>query len=282
MQRHNKRVFIHIGLPKTGTTTFQEMLRENAVALQEFGLATMTDGAALGDFSRQSGRIARYGRMDLTARWRMKRAARRLAEEVMAQPADTVLVSHENLPGWRTDNLYRVPYAQAAKIALDELRAALAECDVHWILGLRDSEAHLRSSYTFLSQRKGVCAPFDSWARANGSEKLEKLIEDAVVDLGKNAYVFRMEDEVASGKPWGHNILEYIGIPPEQRAQLKDVSARNQSVPKDLLPYVHKVNAMRLPKKIRHEIIEVLKDVRNEHASRPKHEDSPRHSGGRP
>ena len=189
-------------------------------------------------------------------------AARRLARDVRDQACDTVLVSAENLPGWRINNLYKLSFASGARIALDDLKTAFAEFDVFWILGTRAAEQHLWSSYRFVSQRKGAKEPFEDWAARTGStDMLERLVAETVAYLGDRTYVFRMEDEIAAGHPWGHNILSHVGLTPDQLAGLEDVAAENQSAPTDLLPYIKRINGMDLPKDVRQEIVAILRDV---------------------
>lgn len=257
-----QRVYFHIGLPKTGTTTFQTVLQENRDTLERFGLSVIVDSTAVRWFCKQSGRVTKNGRFDLMARLRMRQAARILAREVRKLPNDKVLVSAENLPGWRINNLYRVPFDKGARLALYELEAAFSEFDVKWILQTRDLGTHMMSAYRFLMQRKGVSGSFEEWVRQTGStDCLRRLIDDTLAYLGDDTFVGRMEDEIGTKQIWGHGIFSFIGLTEGQISELQDVRPQNESVSKDLLPYISRINRMNLPKETRLQIVKVLEDM---------------------
>ena len=242
-----KTVYFHVGLPKTGTTTVQAMLRENAGRLADEGLYVMCTDPLLRAVNRQAGRICKYGASDLAARFRLALAARRLASALKAVPQQRVLVSDENLPGWRIDNLYRLPFDAGPR------------------LGTRDAQAHMRSAHVFVTQQKGETAEFDSWAaRVGEAGKIDRLVSDTRAYWGEAGHVFRMEDEVAAGGRWGHNILAQAGVSQAVLDRLADVDTANSGVPKGLLPFVRRVNALNLEDDARKAVVQVLRDLRED------------------
>lgn len=260
-----KTVYFHVGLPKTGTTTVQAMLRENAGRLADEGLYVMCTDPLLRAVNRQAGRICKYGASDLAARFRLALAARRLASALKAVPQQRVLVSDENLPGWRIDNLYRLPFDAGPRLVMDALRAAFHDFDVRWIMGTRDAQAHMRSAHVFVTQQKGETAEFDSWAaRVGEAGKIDRLVSDTRAYWGEAGHVFRMEDEVAAGGRWGHNILAQAGVSQAVLDRLADVDTANSGVPKGLLPFVRRVNALNLEDDARKAVVQVLRDLRED------------------
>lgn len=258
-----KTVYFHVGLPKTGTTTLQMLLARDAQFLEQTGLHVVRPGNPLvDDVARRAGRICNYGKSDWVARYLMRRASMRLADRLRRVPQSRIMISHENLPGWRIRNLYRGSFDAGPRVALDLLCAAFSDFDVRWIMSTRDAEAHMRSSYGFLAKQKGETEDFDAWAAKLGTKyAFDQMVVEATGYFGADGYVFRMEDEIAKGAPWGHNILSYAGVSNADLAQLDAVATANDALPPVLLPYAQEVNALNLDRDTRKEIIAVLKRV---------------------
>lgn len=277
-----KTVYFHVGLPKTGTSTVQAMLRENAGRLQDAGLHVMFNDQMLRAVNRQAGRICKYGASDHAARLRLALATRRLSAALRAVPEQRILVSDENLPGWRIDNLYRLPFDRGPRLVMEALRAAFDDFDIRWIMATRDATDHMRSAHVFVTQQKGETADFDSWsARIGKPEEIDRLIADTAAYWGAAGHVFRMEDEIAAGRPWGHNILAHVGVPQAELAQLIDVKPANSGVPKNLLPFVRRVNALNLEDETRKQVVQVLRDLHDDLAAPTEDSKTDRRSASR-
>ncbi|MCC1491559.1 hypothetical protein [Cognatishimia sp. F0-27] len=263
-QQATKTVFVHVGFPKTGTSTFQAMLRHNAGRLAASGLAVVTDSPELVDFSKQAGRIGNPRRNALATRLHLRRSARSLADSVARLREPRVLISHENLPGWRVKNLYNTPFHKGPVKAISAVESAFGECRLTWMLMTREAAAHQRSAYKFFSRRKGTAERFEDWVAAMGpAENLDRMVEDARAYWGERLMVFRMEDEIASGDRWGHGMLRAIGVPQDVLDTLEDVPDEKVGLPPSLLPFAHRINALGLEKPLRQALVEMLPEVRD-------------------
>ncbi|QFS81478.1 hypothetical protein FIU97_01345 [Roseivivax sp. THAF40] len=262
MSASKKQVFFHVGLPKTGTTTFQAMLRQNEDYLAGHGLAVLGNKSETRAFSKAAGRFCRHGPMDIVARIAMKRAAAALEARVRDLPQERVLITDENLPGWRIKNLYSIRFADGAKYAVDTLEAAFKEHSVTWIMSTRDPADHLRSSYNYVVKQKGGTKDFEAWQKKIGSaEGLATLISDAAAHWGERGRLLAMEDAVREGGLWGADILRASGLSEDVIAGLAPVEAANARLPDALMPYVYRINEMKLDRDLRKEVLQLLLDV---------------------
>ena len=93
-----RRVFLHIGAPKTGTTALQTRLQRNAATLSEHGV--LVPMGEQGSGRRPAGLVLRAA-LELTGATLGQRPEtlvgewRRLVEQVTASPYETTIISHE-------------------------------------------------------------------------------------------------------------------------------------------------------------------------------------------
>ena len=93
-----RRVFLHIGAPKTGTTALQTRLQRNAATLSEHGV--LVPMGEQGSGRRPAGLVLRAALelSGVTLGQRPETLAgegRRLVEQVTASPYETTIISHE-------------------------------------------------------------------------------------------------------------------------------------------------------------------------------------------
>lgn len=253
-----KRVVLHVGLPKTGTTAFQDSLALNHALLDANGLRVGQKTDVGESFRRAIRNIVRKGPTWLR-RMRLDRAAREIRDWVDAQPADTVLITDENLLGWRIRDMYRMCYADGPAHAVAALDKALAGHRISWVLTRREAQAHMRSAYRYFVKLRGVSSDYDAWAREIGTpEALERLVDETAAALGDACLVLDMSVERARSGPWGAAILSHAGLDSDVIAQMQPGPVTNMGLPDDLLPYVRRINAIGLEKSDRHKAVDVM------------------------
>jgi hypothetical protein len=118
-----KRIFLHVGTPKSGTTYLQSLLWSNKTVLKDQGLllplGSVREHFFLSNLGRQAADVANMPPRALTA-WD------RMMEEVSGWPGD-VLISHE---------LFAAAWPDRAAWIIDQLRSV--GDDVHPLITARD------------------------------------------------------------------------------------------------------------------------------------------------
>ncbi|QFT45208.1 hypothetical protein FIU97_01350 [Roseivivax sp. THAF40] len=258
----SKQVFFHVGLPKTGTKTFQAMLQENKHALDAADLGVILKGPSTKAFSRVARSLREGDGFAPWLRYKLRRAAQDLETAVRQIPQGKVIVSYENLLGWRIENLYRHPYDRGTRFAVDTLTKAFHAHDVAWIVTTRNAEAHYQSAYSFKKKQRGEASSFDEWSKRVGRyENLDTLIADAKAHWGARGHVFSMEAEIEKGGLWGRNILEVVGLDDLTISNLKPADRANVGLPKPIVPFVDLLNRLDLKKSDRKAITGMFLEI---------------------
>jgi hypothetical protein len=126
-----KRVFFHVGAPKTGTTYLQHVLLQNKAALAEAGVLYPYDDHGQSFRSMQDFRGVGWGSQRASAfkgEWKV------VADRAAHWPGDTVLISNELLGGSSTERI---------AVGVASVRPA----DVHVVFSARDFARQLVSDW---------------------------------------------------------------------------------------------------------------------------------------
>lgn len=253
-----KRVILHVGLPKTGTSAFQDALELNRDAVEAADISFTTKVEVGKAFRERVRDIVRHG----ANRWRLSRldrAAMDIRDWVDRQPHSVALITDENLLGWRVRDMYRMTFQDGPQQAMNALHGAFEGYDLQWVLYRRDAMSHMRSSYRYVVKLRGVADNFEDWSRQIGTpEALNKLVDDAAKAFGEAGHVFDMEAEKTSGHAWGAPILSLAGMSDEEISKLTPAPRTNKGMPDELLDYVRQINAIGLDKPERLKAVEVV------------------------
>lgn len=253
-----RRVIFHVGLPKTGTSAFQDALDLNRDALAAHGIAFSRKSDLGAGFRTAMRDVVRHGAGYLRLR-RVDRAARNMRLWADAQDRPVLLITDENLLGWRIRDMYRMRYADGPAHALAALRKAFEGYEIAWILVRREATSHMKSGYRYAVKLRGVSASFEEWAAEAGSpESLDRLLAETATAMGDEGHVFDMEEEIKSDRPWGAPILALAGLTDSQIESLVPAPRTNEGMPDDLLSYVRKINRIGLGKVERLKAVDVL------------------------
>ncbi|MDA7427268.1 hypothetical protein PGB28_02275 [Primorskyibacter aestuariivivens] len=254
----SKRVILHVGLPKTGTTAFQESLELNRDQIPAQIISFSTKAEVGMAFCKRVRDIVRHG-SNRWRLWQLDRAARGIRAWVDRQPHDVVLVTEENLLGWRVRDMYRMSFENGPRQAMEALVRALDGYELHWVLYRRDAKAHMRSAYRYFVKLRGVSDGCEEWSRRIGTpEVLDQLVEDTARAFGDAGHVFDMEAEKATAHAWGAPILRLAGMSEDKINALTPAPRTNIGLPGDLLDYVRDINAIGLNKAERLKAVDVV------------------------
>jgi hypothetical protein len=141
-----RRVYLHVGLPKSGTTYLQSVLRANRAPLRDRGHAVVgqehVDLVHAGMVVREDPRLEKLPE-------RASRAWQRLLDEIRDWPGDTAIVSYELLAGATAE--------QAARAIGD-----LSAYDVHVVITARDLGRALPSAWQE-RLKFALTTPLEDW-----------------------------------------------------------------------------------------------------------------------
>lgn len=183
----SRRIFVHVGTPKSGTTYLQAVLWHNAAALRADGLLLPARfqahyAAAKGVTSRRG--MHREVKIDMDTAWS------RLARQVNRWPSDA-LISHE---------LLSPATAQQAQHALAEVRG-----EVHIVLTARALHKQVPASWQE-QVKGGLPTPYDVFLSRVRS------------DQAKGAWFWQVQDVADIASRWGAHL-------PPQRIHVVTVPA---------------------------------------------------------
>lgn len=230
---------IHFGLPKTGSSTIQEMLRLNRDTLRRLGVAVSARDDLTCELRSSNNRFIKKGGLLNQARqrlalWRFSRRVRLVSEPVL-------LVSDENLLGTRSAYLFapqKYERFEAIAKSIDQAcRSPDLEC--RYVVYTRDLERWRKSSYNQSAKTAKHLLDFQTWCDKNDNLKgPDQIVEKLRAALGERLVVVAMEDELGSGVPLGSAVLSACGLSSNEVSDLKTPQPSNVSMPPNALELI--------------------------------------------
>jgi hypothetical protein len=237
-----RRIIIHAGFHKTGTSTIQGTLRENRVALKKHIALRM-----------------RWHMKDLVAAtrgystWRdpltMIKVQHRfglLMNELPGMPRRTLIISAEELSGHLPGRDDIVDYSAAPvllyafwEIAKERFPAA----EIMIYLSTRAPEPWLKSAYWEHVKASNMTMDFDAFAQEyEAASDLEAMVADIASRVPVPVYHKRLED--CAGLSLGPTapLLSLCDIPDDLLGSLVSVAPENQRLGDDVIQALLKVN----------------------------------------
>lgn len=223
-----RRVIIHAGFHKTGTTSLQQTLRINRAALRpdirvvlKAGMKPLCETARAYSRSRED--------YDLGL---VKYEAALLIEQLAAEKAQTIIISSEDLSGHMPGRHGLHGYGAAPHLmrALAvAFKTAAPEDEVTFFFTTRSAEPWLRSCYAqHLRTARMVWDEANYLKRLKTSAELDKILDlikreipdHALIDAGLEEHADRRLGPVEA-------LLDHLNLDPERRATLRPAQARN-------------------------------------------------------
>ena len=251
------RLYVHLGLAKTGTTSLQHFLARNAAALKAH---VVVHTPAAGSPTQKMGRAAMEFSLDPSPERQAGLVAAIAAVRAgLVATGQDCLISHENLPGAVPGNgATRTLYPMILRI-LDLLDQGLAPMVPHYVMYLRDMQDWKRSVYgqVVISDRyaqthdryQADMADCGTWG------ELEARIRGHV---GANRLsLFWLEDEPDPRFP-GQQLLRLAGLAQTDIAALKPISKRNTRMAPAALEFVRQMNQLDLNAPVQLKLVDLV------------------------
>jgi hypothetical protein len=230
-----RRIIIHAGFHKTGTTSLQQTLRKNRANLRPDVRLVLRPGMkALCECARAYSRSREDYDLGM-----VKYEAVALIEELRDEEAPTIILSSEDLSGHMPGRYRLHGYGAAPHImrALSvAIKAASPDADISFFFTTRAAAPWLRSCYAqHLRASRMVWDEGDYVKRLSASADLDKIL-----DLVKQEVPGHMVEDAAledhAGRPLGmaEALLDHLGLTEARRATLLPSPTRNASLPASL------------------------------------------------
>lgn len=243
-QKRPRRIIIHLGLPKTGTTTIQEFFSINKTSLKQFIAVSPKDNLTKST-RKWALRSARWrGVPRWIARTGYNIALKQLVSKVKTLDFNTLVISDETLVGFQAKNLLSKDIS--CIIANTKcLVKAFSEFQVEYVAYTRENPAWMRSLYNQDFKRRRTVLSYTQWLsnypENNSAIKVIKSLENA---LGANKlHVFSMESEISSGLRLGGSILRLAGLDDQYIMSLIMPELKNQSLPDSAIKLLRKFHS---------------------------------------
>ena len=251
------RLIIHLGVQKTGTTSFQARLMQNAEVLAP-RLVVFTP--VRGTPTQKLGRAGMNFSLDPDAvRERLLvEAITRVREEILPLGRDC-LISHENLPGAVLGNgPTRRLYPQIGRI-IGMLDAGFAPLVPEYVIYTREMAGWLQSVHAQVVISDRYLGTFDQFrfemADCGTWAELEERVRRQVG--ADRLRVFRLEDEPDAARP-GQQILRFVGLNEAELAALPGVERLNIRVPVAAVEFVRRLNGSALERAALQDVVRVV------------------------
>ncbi len=250
-----RRLIVHLGVQKTGTTSLQNFLARNRAALAGWmTVLTPTRDSPL----RGVGRAATAFSLIPSATTEAT-LAQALAD-CLPDIAETgiTLLSHENLPGAVIGNGGTVQlYPQITRI-LALVDAAFAPLVPEYVIYTRDMPAWKRSVHGQVVRTDGYTRTLPDFLTETDAcgdwTGLAARMADAV---GPRVTVFRLEDEPCAQFP-GTQLLRHAGLTEADIAALTPIPGRqNRAMNAGALEFARLVNTIDVPPRVRRMVIDL-------------------------
>ena len=258
-----KRLVLHAGFRKCGSSFLQETFRENyhlvapyaAVCTRYMEPRTRDLADAAIAVTRAGGRRA--------AGIRLRMELSRFAARVRSLPQPVVIVSEECLTGNLTGNRDGDTFAHGARL-LAVIEDELKEFDLEITLIRRDRSRWLRSCWNQDVKMHGFAGDYEAWLDSIGAVRdWDDGIAAIEATLNAPVDVLVMEDELSSGHFLGRKLLARAGVPEEVIAAIVPSRVQNESLGPRAMDFMQDVNALPIPGNARSAVAKLVRRHRS-------------------
>ncbi|MHA6263414.1 hypothetical protein ACXYMO_09440 [Arenibacterium sp. CAU 1754] len=272
MAEHNdigtdRRVIVHCGAQKTGSTSFHHFVQNNGQALRgRVEVLTPVKGSA----TRELGRVsALYSLEPETHEAKLIAAIQAVRDQVLDVEC-TCIISHENIAGAMIGRSGVTTLYPALPKIIALLERHLAPIRPDYVIYTRDMQSWKPSVYNQAVKSDNYTrtrAEFLEETRDCGS--WEQLRADLTARLGADRVrFFRLEDEPDSQRP-GQQLLEFAGISGADIAVMAPLRGRlNQSLNPGALEFMRQMNGLGMARPARRQIAALIKENQQLFATR--------------
>ncbi|MDK3073393.1 hypothetical protein QO034_09750 [Sedimentitalea sp. JM2-8] len=254
----SRRLVLHLGVQKTGSTSLHRFLGENADRLAgRLAVLTPVKGSPM----RALGRAAtRFSLLPTPENRAALAGAARQVRECLPAGETPVLISHENLCGAMPGNggvvtLY--PRIEPILAVLEEVFAPMRPEIVIYSRDMADWKRSVYGQAVRSDAYSGTRAQFlDQTADCGTWNDLEDRL---VAHLGADrCRVFRLEDEADETRPGGQ-LLRHAGLSDAEIAALTPITGRrNPSLNAGALEFLRQINGLNLDRRARRAVADLV------------------------
>lgn len=209
--RRRKRVIIHAGLPKTGTSSIQAMLRDRADAFARIGTHVIARPDHLDPMRLAARQIQRGGLVSVQGFANFVVEARRLRKMVDATGAGTTIISDENILGISSRLMFGLQFGYRSRAMIQSLIWTFRSYDTHFVLYDR-APADLHRSALKQNWNKGRKIEADNWEnRFPDSEVPRRFLAAMKAAFPSHVTIFQMSDDLGRDAYLGQSLLQLAG-----------------------------------------------------------------------
>lgn len=241
-KNRNSKIIIHLGFPKTGTTTIQEFFSANEFCFDDNLIISAKDKLTK-EVRKWALRSARW-KSPRIARTFYKIALKNLISKISHLKFNTLVISDENLVGFQPANLLS-PKNSFLTENIEALCKTFSGHNVEYVLYTRNSPAWLRSLYNQDFRMRRTIQNYEDWAKNHLSANSCTIAEKLKPAFRSNKlHIVSMESEVSSGLPLGSTLLRLAGYDDEFISKLKVPMKKNESLPDSSIELLKKIHAL--------------------------------------
>jgi hypothetical protein len=238
---NKKEIIIHLGFPKTGSTTIQSMLALNRDLLSPAVYVSPKD-----ELTYQLRKNAlRYMRSGGFFWWKLKhrRELKKFVQKVGEINAQRILISDENMIGIESGKLFGPSKAGLYTNWLKDFDQALGGFNVRYVIYTREAESWRKSGYNQAVKMRRVRQRFEAWAKENSDlQGPEKIIAEMRAFLGDRLLTFDMKEDLSNNQLIGANLLKVAGVDTQMLSQVIDPPRQNESLPQAAVDLICLIN----------------------------------------
>ncbi len=239
-----RRVIFHFGPPKTATSHFHGILKNNRSAFGPDIAVSARDGLTLALRKVGAEMISGKGHGD---RRRVLAAVAALRRTMAGMPEKTIIVSDENMFGVFSRTVFSAKFEAGPAQILAEIEAQLAGWDLHYICYTREPGKWRDSCYNQAVKLMGATDDYATWIAKHADLSVpEKMVAGFRSALGDRLTVLPMEDEAARYGYVGRRVLELAGIDAAVIDALSVPRPTNVSISAASLEFIRRLNGLGL------------------------------------
>lgn len=254
-----RRLILHLGVQKTGSTSLHRFLSRNRAALADrLQVFTPEKRSPLRALGRATTRFSLSPTPE--SRAVLEAAAVRLRETL--PDGDTpLLISHENLPGAMLGNGGTVTLYPRLEEILTLLSGAFAPMSPEVVIYTRDMSDWKRSVHAQAIRSDRYVKTRDEFlADTEACGTWDELEHRLIALLGpEQVRILRLEDETEDARP-GRQLLRHAGLTETDIAGLTPITGRsNQSLNAGALEFLRLINALDLDRPARRAVTDMVR-----------------------
>jgi len=256
-----KKIIIHLGFPKTGTTSIQAMLEVNK---DLFGSDVFI--SAKDNFTRKIRKSQLSVIRNDTKFNKIRRffAIKRFIKNIKNISSNLIVISDENLIGIDSYSIFNKININNIKYFINKLDVELDKFDIKYILYIRNIDKWQLSCFNQCVKAGSFNKDFEQWKiNMISTDNPFQIIKTLKSILQDRLLVVKMEEELSSDLFLGKGILDSCGFEKEILDKILIEPSKNKSLPMAALNFISIIRSKN--KKYLHinQIIKYIQDNTN-------------------